>query len=86
MSVFKDIIMLKVIGVFVILFVVGTSFLGYFFGTLNDLESEMGITSHSTEFASLEFVFAFAALLAIAGAAYILFRQHNKKKKFEEGN
>ena len=85
-SLYDEIKILGIIGMFVILFLIGTSILAYFLGALNDVTDEMNIPSLSVEFATLEYTFAFISLLAIVGATYYLFRQREKKKKFKEGN
>lgn len=79
----KDIKILLFIGVLIMIFLVGTSFLSFFLGSMTEALPE-ATSSYQDEFSWLNWFFGFCSLLTIAGGAYILL-QRSKKPQKDEG-
>jgi len=81
-NIFEDIKLLQLTGVFVIIFLVGAAFLGFFFQSLTEILPRA--TGESAgDFATLNLIFGFAAMLCIGGCVLALIKGR-KTNKYEE--
>jgi len=79
----KDVKTLAFIGILVMLFLVGTSFLSFFLGSMTEALPE-ATASYQDEFSWFNWFFGFCSLLTIGGGIFILL-QRSKKPQRDEG-
>ena len=81
-NIFEDIKLLQLAGIFIILFLIGAAFLGFFFQSLTETLPE-ATAEHAGDFANLNLLFGFASVICIGGVVLILLKR-KKNPQYEE--